>query len=40
MQPNVGASLQSGQQKYLLQPPRQGEIDQTLAYKVLLTGCL
>ena len=40
MQLYVGASSQSGQQKYSLQPPCQGEIDQTSAYKVLLTSFL
>ena len=40
MQLYVGASSQSGQQKYPLQPPCQGEIDQTSAYKILLTSYL
>ena len=40
MQLYVGASSQSGQQKYSLQPPCQGEIDQTSAYKVFLTSFL
>ena len=38
MQLYVGASSQSGQQQYSLQPPCQGEIDQTSVYKVLLTS--